>query len=542
MSGSEASAVEGQLAALNVAENAVAIVSAEEARSPLKTDSPGEVASPSGKSKHSKVQDVVPVSTSTSDFVSVLGSKILELEKASGGSAVEREASKARKKQLREVTKFVSDKSNSPEERVSFLMTKYTQLVGDFIKMERNYHEVQNTLDVMKRERDKVQTELKKANALKDKLEELCRVLQRENREVLEEARRRSEEDVKQRQALQLKFSQAIELQKKDLEVQLANAKFEQQQQINEQLGMKAELLMQQNETLLKVTQKQQRINGHGMKAELLMQQNETLLEVTQENSAELGGFVALKDQNVALIETNIELKQQLEHYYSKFEDFQGTLTKSNTMFGNLKKELDAHRKMFGNLKKELDAHHKVRAKLIGERDDWTKRCKTNEAAVQKLNSEKLTLRNQNDKLKAKLGGEDVSLGDDEELRKVQLQRDRLEGLCRALQAQVKEAKAAGSAAEVAKASSLSETKPETKPSEDTPAADSAAAQAAEEGGGAKGGAALGDESCPKTPEQETCSPALVVQEGGGGGGTTEGAAASSAGAEDAILLPADLD
>eukprot|EP00798_Chlamydomonas_sp_ICE-L_P026344 gene26346-17441_t len=58
MSASEASAVEGQLAALNVAENAVTIVSAEEARSRLKMDSPGKVASASGKSKHSKVQCV----------------------------------------------------------------------------------------------------------------------------------------------------------------------------------------------------------------------------------------------------------------------------------------------------------------------------------------------------------------------------------------------------------------------------------------------------------------------------------------------------
>ena len=39
---------------------------------------------------------------------------------------------------------------------------------------------------------------------------------------------------------------------KKDLEVQLANAKFEQQAAINAQLSLKAELLLKQNEALAK--------------------------------------------------------------------------------------------------------------------------------------------------------------------------------------------------------------------------------------------------------------------------------------------------
>lgn len=58
--------------------------------------------------------------------------------------------------------------------------------------------------------RSTVQLELRKTNTLRDRLEELSRQLQRENKEVLEESRRRKEEEMKQRQALQQKFSQAI--------------------------------------------------------------------------------------------------------------------------------------------------------------------------------------------------------------------------------------------------------------------------------------------------------------------------------------------
>jgi hexokinase len=54
--------------------------------------------------------------------------------------------------------------------------------------------------------------ELRKTNTLRDRLEELCRQLQRENRDILEESKRRQEEELKQRQAIQQKFSQAIEV------------------------------------------------------------------------------------------------------------------------------------------------------------------------------------------------------------------------------------------------------------------------------------------------------------------------------------------
>ena len=55
------------------------------------------------------------------------------------------------------------------------------------------------------------QVELRKTNTLRDRLEELCRQLQRENREVLEESKRRQEEEIKQRHSLQAKFSSAID-------------------------------------------------------------------------------------------------------------------------------------------------------------------------------------------------------------------------------------------------------------------------------------------------------------------------------------------
>lgn len=68
----------------------------------------------------------------SSDFVNILSSRIDEIEKTmlSGGSNSEREVGKARKKALREVVKYVTDRANPVEEKISFLQGKYAQQVG----------------------------------------------------------------------------------------------------------------------------------------------------------------------------------------------------------------------------------------------------------------------------------------------------------------------------------------------------------------------------------------------------------------------------
>eukprot|EP00195_Chlamydomonas_chlamydogama_P002600 CAMPEP_0202917346 /NCGR_PEP_ID=MMETSP1392-20130828/70782_1 /ASSEMBLY_ACC=CAM_ASM_000868 /TAXON_ID=225041 /ORGANISM="Chlamydomonas chlamydogama, Strain SAG 11-48b" /LENGTH=499 /DNA_ID=CAMNT_0049610073 /DNA_START=34 /DNA_END=1533 /DNA_ORIENTATION=+ len=378
-------------------------------------------------------------SNTSVEFASVLSNKIEELEKnVVAGNAAEREAAKLRKKQLREVLKYVSDKQNSDEDRVTYIQSKYTQQVTEFLRMEKHYLEVQRDLEVVTKERDKVQTELKKANALRDKLEELCRQLQKENREVVEESKRRCEDEMKHRQALQTKFSAALNdvavkmdqqheervkqmaendalkvklgevvaqfdtftalLNKKDLEVQLAAAKLEQQQEVNKQLAARSELLQQANEQLSKT--------------------HEAV-------GKELEGCIALKEQNAVLMDTNKELRAQLDSYFTKFAEFQSTLTKSN--------------QMFDGLKKEIEKQHKVRATLSKERDDIRKRAEKAEAGLVALVEENSMLKKQVERQQS--GGSDGP----EEVRKLRVQKEKLEGLCRALQAQIKELKGAGS-------------------------------------------------------------------------------------------------
>jgi hypothetical protein len=73
------------------------------------------------------------------EFVSSLASRIEEIEKAAAGNGgpAEREAVKARRKQLKEIIKFCSDKANSAEDRIAFVQSKYSTQLADLLRFER---------------------------------------------------------------------------------------------------------------------------------------------------------------------------------------------------------------------------------------------------------------------------------------------------------------------------------------------------------------------------------------------------------------------
>lgn len=75
-----------------------------------------------------------PSQDPSAEFVSSLSTKIEELDQlVRSTNAAERESGKLRKKQLREVQKFVTDRGNSVEERVTFVQNKFsTQVSGSF--------------------------------------------------------------------------------------------------------------------------------------------------------------------------------------------------------------------------------------------------------------------------------------------------------------------------------------------------------------------------------------------------------------------------
>ncbi|KAJ9512324.1 hypothetical protein QJQ45_012893 [Haematococcus lacustris] len=379
------------------------------------------------------------------NLINVLSSKITELEDSIGtGNAAEREAAKARRKELRGVIKALSDLP--AEEKMTFLQSKYTHMASELIRTEKALLESQGQLEAVTRERDKVQGELRKTNQLLDKLQDVCRQLQRGQQDgeqclaqhhadteplrhwwpfllVLEEARRMKEEEGVARAAMATKFQGLIA----DVTTKMGTGAEERAalQAENDSLRGKLTDVLKQFESFSQLIQQreraeqltQARLEQQTALSDALAKKNELLEQANKQLQA---AHQASTERNVALAATNKELQGQVEQFSGKFAEFGRALEKSN--------------KVFEGMRREMDSGAQARAALLRERDDARRRADGLDHMVVALAQEKQALTKQVDKLCGQLAA--VEGVDAVQVVQLRSQKQALEGLCRALQQQ----------------------------------------------------------------------------------------------------------
>ena len=90
----------------------------------------------------------------------------------------------------REVKKATRDLSNlltgmeTPLSRLEEVQKRYTGLLADMKRMERDNTKNKKRADLLQKEKDQGRSELSKTNSMKEKLEKLCRELQRDNKKL----------------------------------------------------------------------------------------------------------------------------------------------------------------------------------------------------------------------------------------------------------------------------------------------------------------------------------------------------------------------
>ncbi|KAK9684017.1 hypothetical protein RND81_10G180800 [Saponaria officinalis] len=236
------------------------------------------------------------------------------------------------------------------------------------------------------------------AIAVRDKLESLCRELQRQNKMLMDEFKKVSEEGQSLRLDLSSKFEEAI----KDVSSKLDEQKGECLSQLKEnemlrvklkQLGEQYSLSQQQYAQELKQKTLELKI------AELKIQQNE---EKVAHEQAQMKIYAEKISQ---LLETEKSLRLQLSADGEKFQQFQDALLKSNEVFETFKQEIEKMAKSTKELKKENSF---LKSKC--ERSDFT---------LIELVEERERMKKQ--------------------LERTKNQKDKLESLCRSLQAERKQ-------------------------------------------------------------------------------------------------------
>ncbi|XP_050386182.1 uncharacterized protein LOC126802582 [Argentina anserina] len=225
------------------------------------------------------------------------------------------------------------------------------------------------------------------AIAVRDKLESLCRELQRQNKMLMDECRRVSTEGQNLRLELSTKFQDAI----KDVSKKLDEQKDECISQLkeNEMLGNKLQQLThqyvhseQQYETKLKQKSLELQI------ADLKIKQHEEKLIQEQ---AQMKLYA---EQVSQLLSTEKNLRLQLTADGEKFQQFQDALLKSNEVFETFKQEIEKMAKSIKDLKKEniflkgkCDKTDVTLIALVDERERLKKQLEKTKNQKEKLES-----------------------------------------------------------------------------------------------------------------------------------------------------------
>lgn len=68
--------------------------------------------------------------------------------------------------------------------RLETVHKKYTELLADMKKLDRDYAKSKKRADQLQKDQEKGKSELNKTVTMKDKLEKLCRELTKENKKV----------------------------------------------------------------------------------------------------------------------------------------------------------------------------------------------------------------------------------------------------------------------------------------------------------------------------------------------------------------------
>lgn len=90
---------------------------------------------------------------------------------------------RAVRKANKELAELVSSREDHLA-KVDAIQTKYSELLHDMKRLERDHAKSRKRADQLQKEKDQSRAEMQKAVAMKHKLETLCRELQKENKRI----------------------------------------------------------------------------------------------------------------------------------------------------------------------------------------------------------------------------------------------------------------------------------------------------------------------------------------------------------------------
>ncbi|KAI8920151.1 myosin-like coiled-coil protein-domain-containing protein [Powellomyces hirtus] len=213
-------------------------------------------------------------------------------------------------------------------------------------RLERDYGKMKRKLEQANKEKDSSKAECSKVNAQKQKMETLCRELQKENKRITEEHRRLSAFEQRKRDELSTKFESTIWEIKSKMEEDSDERR--RRTEDNEMLKDKFKDFLEQYE--LREKHYNQMVKSREIEIQLLEAKLEQQRRVNGDENIKIA---AMKGQVSSFVKTETDLRKQLSIYVEKFKQVEETLNKSNELFITFRKEMEQMTKKTRKLEKE---------------------------------------------------------------------------------------------------------------------------------------------------------------------------------------------
>ncbi|PKC66673.1 hypothetical protein RhiirA1_364883 [Rhizophagus irregularis] len=276
----------------------------------------------------------------------MIQNKITQLENE---SLIEDEEEKELAKAVKKASKEIKDTINSRDdqmEKFDMIQQRYMELFQDMKRLELDHVKLKKRNEQLQKEKDAARSDLSKANLMKHKFENICRELQKENKRIKEESKRLAASEQQKREELSSKFENTIWEIKSKMEEDTDEKK--KRAEDNEALKDKFRSFLEQyelREKHFKSVVRSKDLELQLYEAKLQQQKQLTEQEMIKINS--------LKEQVETFTKTETELRKQLNVYVDKFKQVEETLNKSNELFLTFRKEMEQMTKKTKKLEKE---------------------------------------------------------------------------------------------------------------------------------------------------------------------------------------------
>ncbi|RDL41205.1 Uncharacterized protein BP5553_01184 [Venustampulla echinocandica] len=330
--------------------------------------------------------------TDPNEASKLIAAKISQLEL---GAAEDKEQEAEIEREVKRANRELNNLTSKMDDlqKIDFLQKRVTEHLTDVKRWERKSRKNQKRADELQKEKDQRTNELSKQTSMKQKLETLCRELQKDNNKLKADYKVMVDAEKSNHESWDEKFRQVL-WQLQDYQ----EAKDHPQAQV---VNIEVEELFKQRFKSLIEQYELRELHFHSlMRAkELEVQYNMARYDRERKAAeAEVTRSKTLNTQVLTFSKTENELRNQLNIYVEKFKQVEDTLNNSNDLFLTFRKEMEDMSKKTKRLEKEnvnLTRKHDLTNQNILKMAQERTKCNEELQAFRKKNDKLRSIINQ---------------------------------------------------------------------------------------------------------------------------------------------------